>query len=82
LRVMITVNRVDEIGAIRDLVRALVMGDAAAATDATLGKARALAGVARFPARVKCALLGWNALARGLDQSANPSHAEGTDTEG
>ena len=27
-----------------------------------LGDLRALAGVARFPARVRCALLAWNAL--------------------
>jgi nitrogen fixation NifU-like protein len=46
--------------------RAMVMGDADAASDAALGKARALAGVSRFPARVKCALLAWNALESGL----------------
>jgi nitrogen fixation NifU-like protein len=31
-----------------------------------LGDLRALAGVSKFPARVKCALLGWEALANAL----------------
>src|SRR6478672_11393826 len=44
----------------------LVKGNAAAAEDATLGPARALGGVCRFPARVKCALLAWNALETAL----------------
>jgi nitrogen fixation NifU-like protein len=37
-------------------------GDADAATDEDLGDLRALAGVAKFPVRVKCALLVWNCL--------------------
>jgi nitrogen fixation protein NifU and related proteins len=41
---------------------AMMHGDADAAKDRDLGEMRALAGVARFPVRVKCALLGWNAL--------------------
>jgi nitrogen fixation protein NifU and related proteins len=53
---------VDEIETLRSRFRDMVMGDAAAAEDATLGSLRALGGVARFPARVKCALLAWNAL--------------------
>lgn len=55
-----------EISGIAERFRAMVMGDAAAATDPSITKARALAGVARFPARVKCALLAWNALERGI----------------
>lgn len=47
---------------------ALMHGDAAAARDRSLGDLRALAGVSRFPVRVKCALLGWNALAEALGQ--------------
>lgn len=35
-----------------------------------LGDAPAFAGVARYPARVKCALLGWTALRQALVQSA------------
>jgi nitrogen fixation protein NifU and related proteins len=40
----------------------MMHGSAEASRDRALGEARALAGVARFPVRVKCALLGWNAL--------------------
>lgn len=40
----------------------LMHGDADAAKDKSLGDLRALAGVSKFPVRVKCALLGWNAL--------------------
>jgi nitrogen fixation NifU-like protein len=41
---------------------AMMHGDDAAATDKTLGDLRALAGVSKFPVRIKCALLPWNAL--------------------
>jgi nitrogen fixation NifU-like protein len=40
----------------------MLAGDADAAADASLGDLRALAGVARLPMRVKCALLPWRAL--------------------
>jgi len=78
---MVKGKRVSEIGHIGERFRAMIMGDADAATDDALGKARALAGVARFPARVKCALLAWNALERGLAQSAEQNTAETRDTE-
>lgn len=45
---------------------AMMHGDAEAARDRDLGDLRALAGVAKFPPRVKCALLGWNALDEAL----------------
>jgi nitrogen fixation NifU-like protein len=54
-----------------DLIRrftAMMHGDAEAARDRELGDLRALAGVSRFPVRVKCALLGWNALEAALGQ--------------
>jgi len=47
---------------------ALMHGDAEAAKDKSLGELRALAGVSKFPVRVKCALLGWNALEEALGQ--------------
>lgn len=40
----------------------LMHGDEAAAGDRALGDLRALQGVAKLPVRIKCALLGWNAL--------------------
>jgi nitrogen fixation NifU-like protein len=47
---------------------ALMHGDAEAARDRTLGNLRALGDVSKFPVRVKCALLGWNALEEALKQ--------------
>ena len=55
-----------EIDGIRNKFRDLMLGSLADANDAQLGSLRALAGVARFPARVKCALLAWNALESAL----------------
>jgi nitrogen fixation NifU-like protein len=45
---------------------ALMHGDTNVAKDKELGDLRALAGVSKFPVRVKCALLGWNALDEAL----------------
>ena len=56
----------DEVGALRRRVAALLTGDRAAANDESLGDARALAGVANYPARHRCAAMGWQALAEAL----------------
>ena len=56
----------EEIGALRNRFRDLMLGDQSAVGDEKLGSLRALSGVARFPARVKCALLAWNALESAL----------------
>ena len=42
-----------------------------AAKDRTLGDLRALAGVSKFPVRVKCALLGFDALQEALKQTGD-----------
>jgi nitrogen fixation protein NifU and related proteins len=47
----------------------MMHGDAEAARDKQLGDLRALAGVSKFAARVKCALLGWNALEEALREN-------------
>ncbi|MEJ7758135.1 MAG: Fe-S cluster assembly sulfur transfer protein SufU [Gemmatimonadaceae bacterium] len=57
-----------DIDALRARFREMVMGDATAVDDNSLGSLRALSGVAKFPARVKCALLAWNALEAALEQ--------------
>jgi nitrogen fixation NifU-like protein len=67
---MVKGKRAEDIEHIGERFRAVGMGDAAAGSAASLSTARALAGVARFPARVKCALLAWNALERGLADAA------------
>ncbi|MGQ0561265.1 MAG: Fe-S cluster assembly sulfur transfer protein SufU [Gemmatimonadota bacterium] len=51
----------------------MMHGDEAAARDRQLGDLRALAGVSKFAARVKCALLGWNALEEALREKDSPS---------
>ncbi|HZE08515.1 MAG TPA: SUF system NifU family Fe-S cluster assembly protein [Gemmatimonadaceae bacterium] len=56
-----------EITMIWQQFRKLMLGDASVADDPQLGSLRALSGVARFPARVKCALLAWNALETALE---------------
>ena len=53
---------VDEALVLTDTFTRMLHGDAAAAVDAELGDLRALAGVSKFPVRVKCALLAWNCL--------------------
>jgi nitrogen fixation NifU-like protein len=45
---------------------ALIHGDADAGRDESLGELRALQGVARFPARIRCATLAWSALDEAL----------------
>jgi nitrogen fixation NifU-like protein len=56
----------EAIGAVRTM---LTTGEAPAEE---LGDIEALAGVAQFPVRVKCALLSWNVLERGLEE-INPA---------
>jgi nitrogen fixation NifU-like protein len=48
--------------ALADRMTAMMHGDEPASQDKALGDLRALAGVAKFPIRVKCAMLPWNAL--------------------
>jgi nitrogen fixation protein NifU and related proteins len=60
----------EEIETIRSRFRDLMLGDQSAADDQSLGSLRALSGVARFPARIKCALLAWNALETALAERA------------
>jgi nitrogen fixation NifU-like protein len=50
----------------------MMHGDAEAARDKKLGDLRSLAGVSKFAARVKCALLGWNALEEALKEKKIP----------
>ncbi|MEZ4417352.1 MAG: SUF system NifU family Fe-S cluster assembly protein [Gemmatimonadota bacterium] len=47
----------------------MMHGSAEAAKDRSLGDLRALAGVSKFPVRVKCALLGFDALQEAIKQN-------------
>lgn len=53
---------VDEALSLSGKFTQMLHGDDAVAADAGLGDLRALAGVSKFPVRVKCALLAWNCL--------------------
>jgi nitrogen fixation NifU-like protein len=63
-----------EAAALFDAVHAMLTGGAA--DPARLGKLPALAGVAEFPARVKCATLAWHTLNAALAGSAQPVTTE------
>lgn len=52
----------DEATALTGRFTEMMHGDEDAAVDRALGDLRALAGVSRFPVRIKCALLAWNAM--------------------
>jgi nitrogen fixation protein NifU and related proteins len=51
-----------EADALAERFTEMMHGSEEAARDKELGDLRALAGVSKFPVRVKCALLAWNAL--------------------
>jgi len=51
----------------------LMHGEKALARDPELGDLRALAGVAKFPVRIKCALLGFNCLEEILERGGSGS---------
>jgi nitrogen fixation protein NifU and related proteins len=59
---LVTGRSVPQALALAGRMSAMMQGDEDAARDKTLGELRALAGVAKFPVRIKCALLPWNAL--------------------
>lgn len=58
----------DEASHLAERFTAMMRGDVDAAKDRALGDMRALAGVAKFPVRVKCALLGWDAVGEALER--------------
>jgi nitrogen fixation protein NifU and related proteins len=60
---------VAEAAALQARFTRMMHGDEEAAKDRDLGDLRALAGVSKFPARVKCALLAWNALEEATRES-------------
>jgi nitrogen fixation NifU-like protein len=63
----------DEVEALRQKFRAMVMGNQSLADDTSLGSLRSLVGVSKFPARVKCALLAWDALKKAMEPDGSQS---------
>jgi nitrogen fixation NifU-like protein len=55
-----------EVRALGERFAEMIRGDATAATDDALGQARALSGVSRFPTRVRCAMIAWEAMMRSM----------------
>ena len=56
----------DEVHALGERFAEMIRGNAEAAKDQALGPARALSGVSRFPTRVRCALIAWEAMERAV----------------
>ena len=61
--------------ALQQRFRAVLTGQAEP-EEASLGKLASLAGVRNYPARIKCALLGWHALMHALQEPVEPAGAE------
>ena len=56
----------DEVHALGERFAEMIRGNVEAAKDQALGQARALSGVSRFPTRVRCALIAWEAMERAV----------------
>jgi nitrogen fixation protein NifU and related proteins len=56
----------EEVHALGERFAQMIRGDVEAAKDQALGQARALSGVSRFPTRVRCALIAWEAMERAV----------------
>ena len=57
--------------ALAEQFTALMHGDEEAAKDKALGDLRALQGVSKFPVRIKCALIGFDALQEALKKPSS-----------
>jgi nitrogen fixation NifU-like protein len=66
---------VDEALELAEKFTAMMHGDEAPAKDRAMGDLRALQGVSKFPVRIKCALLGFDALQEAVGEGIeNGSH--------
>ena len=63
-------RKLDEAEELAGRFTEMMHGDEEAAKDRALGDLRALQGVSKFPVRIKCALLGFDALQEALKKSA------------
>ena len=63
-------RKVDEAAELAGRFTEMMHGDEDAAKDRALGDLRALQGVSKFPVRIKCALLGFDALQEALKKSS------------
>ncbi|MFW6201702.1 MAG: Fe-S cluster assembly sulfur transfer protein SufU [Gemmatimonadota bacterium] len=58
----------DEVDELAERFKRMLHGDDDAARDKALGQARALQGVSKFPTRIRCAFLGWEAAQKAFEQ--------------
>jgi nitrogen fixation NifU-like protein len=72
----------DEAEGIAKRFTEMMHGSEEAAKDKTLGDLRALQGVSKFPVRIKCALLGFDALQQALAKSAAGAKSSGAKSSG
>ena len=73
---LLTGKPLDDVGSVTRRFTEMMHGDEAAAKDRSMGDLRALAGVSRFPVRVKCALLGFDALQEALKRLGDSSRED------
>ena len=66
----------ETVRALQERFRAVLTGRAEP-EEASLGKLVSLAGVRRYPSRIKCALLGWHALMHAIREQAGAAVTEG-----
>jgi len=66
---LVTGRSLSDADALAERSKQMMHGDAEAAEDRAMGDLRALAGVSKFPVRVKCALLGFDALQEALKKT-------------
>jgi nitrogen fixation NifU-like protein len=66
---LITGKKLSDAEALTARFTRMMHGDAEAAQDRRLGDLRALQGVSKFPIRIKCALIGFDALQEALERT-------------
>jgi nitrogen fixation protein NifU and related proteins len=67
---------IDEVRTTLARFSAMLTGDKDAAADVSLGDARALAGVSKYPTRIRCAMLGWRALEEAISTKSDEGVSE------
>ncbi len=75
MTVLIQGSTTEEALALAQRFTELMHGDEEAARDKALGDLRALQGVSKFPVRIKCALLGFDALQQALERQGTEEAA-------
>ena len=69
MTVLLQGRKIEDAVHLADRFTEMMHGDEGAAKDKALGDLRALQGVSKFPVRIKCALLGFDALQEAIKQT-------------